>query len=148
MVGLDRFGQGGILARFRRPIEAAAVDDQPAQRIAVAAEEFGCRMHDNVGAELERPAEIGRRQGVVDHQWHAGFMGDGGDGFQVTNHAARIGQAFDEHDLGLVGHRGAKILRIVGIDEIGMPAHFRERMAHLGDRSAIKFVGREDAVAG
>jgi hypothetical protein len=45
----------------------------------VAAEELGQRMHDDVGAVLERLAQVGRRQRVVDDQRHAGALGDVGD---------------------------------------------------------------------
>ena len=47
-----------------------AADDE-----AVAADPFGQRMHDDVGAVLDRPAEIGRGEGVVDQQRNAGARG-------------------------------------------------------------------------
>jgi hypothetical protein len=54
------------------PGELARLDDHAAHGGAVAAEELGGRMHDDVGAVLDRPAQIGRGEGVVDHQRHAG----------------------------------------------------------------------------
>ena len=63
----------GLVAR---PVEGAAVDDHAADRIAVAAEKFGQRMHDDVGAVLDRLAEVGRRQRVVDDERHAGLARD------------------------------------------------------------------------
>ena len=85
----------------------AAVDDQAADRIAVAAEEFGQRMDDDVGAVVDRPAQIGRRQRVVDDQRHAGALGDRrrSPSMSVID-AAGIGDRLDEHRLGL-GRDGA-----------------------------------------
>ena len=60
------------VAVLARPVERAGVDDQPADRVAVAAEEFGERMNDDVGAVIDRLAEVGRRQRVVDDERHAG----------------------------------------------------------------------------
>ena len=60
----------------RLPVEAAAVDDRAADGDAVAAEPFGDGMHDDVGAELDRAAQIGRGERVVDQQRHAGRVRD------------------------------------------------------------------------
>ena len=53
------------------PIEGAAVDDQAANGIAVAADKFGERMHDNVGAEIDRLAQVRRRKRIVDDERYA-----------------------------------------------------------------------------
>ncbi len=47
------------VAAVARPVELAAVDDDAADRVAVAADELGQRVDDDVGAVLERPAQIG-----------------------------------------------------------------------------------------
>ena len=56
------------IARVAQPFERAAVDDDPAHRIAVAAQIFGRGMDDDVGAVVERADQIGRRERVVDDQ--------------------------------------------------------------------------------
>jgi hypothetical protein len=48
------------------PVEPAAIDDDAADRDAVAADPFGRRIHHEVGAELDRAAQKRRREGVVD----------------------------------------------------------------------------------
>ena len=58
VIGRLRLGQRGELTA-RGPIEFAGFDDHSAHGIAVAAQELRCRMHDEIGAPLERPAEIG-----------------------------------------------------------------------------------------
>ena len=66
-----RLGQHRI-ALLARPVERAAIDDHAADRVAVAAEKLRQRVHDDVGAVVDRLAEVGRRQRVVDDQRHAG----------------------------------------------------------------------------
>ena len=58
-------------------------------------------MHDDVGAVLDRLAEIGRGQRVVDDERHARVLRDLGDRLDVGDHAAGIGDRFDEDRLGL-----------------------------------------------
>src|SRR5438876_6656612 len=60
---------------FRSPLvlapgELAAVDDYAAQRGAVPAQELGERMHDDVGAVVERPQQDRRRDRVVRSEEH------------------------------------------------------------------------------
>ena len=52
-------------------VERAAVDDRAADRRAVAADELGHRVHDDVGAPLQRAHEVRRRDRVVDDERHA-----------------------------------------------------------------------------
>ncbi len=78
VIGRLGLGQGRELVVLR-PVEAAGIDDDAAHRVAVAGEELGRRMDDDVGAPFERPAEIGRGQRVVDDERDAGLVGDRGD---------------------------------------------------------------------
>ena len=92
-VGVD---QRLVLVLGAEPVEGAAVDDDAADRVAVAAHELGQRVHDDVGAVLLGLAQVGRRQRVVDDQRHAGLLGDGRDGRQVDDDAARVGDRLAE----------------------------------------------------
>ena len=60
-------------------VERAEVDDDPAERRAVAAEELRRGVHRDVGAEVARALQVGGRDGVVDHEGHAGGVGDVGE---------------------------------------------------------------------
>ena len=67
-------------------------------------------MDDDVGAVLDRPAEIGRRERVVDDERHAGASRDLGDRLDVGDDAARIGDQLDEDRLGLAARpRASKV---------------------------------------
>ena len=72
-----RLGHAGKLAVV--PGKAAGLDDDAADRRAVPADELGGGVDDDVGAMLDRPAEIRRGEGVVDHQRHTGLVRDLGD---------------------------------------------------------------------
>ena len=61
---------------IRHPIECAAINNETANRIAVAAQKLCRGMHDNVGAMFEGAHEIGRGECVVDDQRHAGALGN------------------------------------------------------------------------
>ena len=60
-------------------LKLPGVDHDAADRGAVAAEELRGRVDDDVGAVLDRPQQVGRRHGVVDHERHAGLVRDVGD---------------------------------------------------------------------
>ena len=49
-------------------VERAAVHDQAADGVAVAAEKLRGRMYDDIGAVLEGADQVGRRHGVVDDE--------------------------------------------------------------------------------
>ena len=132
-----RLRQHRIFARFR-PVEGAAVDDDAADRIAVAADEFGQRMDDDVGAMLDRPHQIGRGQRVVDDQRQAVLAGDVADLLRCRRNAARIGQALDEDGLGLVVDLALEGRDVVGVGPAHLPAVILEGMAELVDRAAVK----------
>ena len=95
-------GHGRELARGR-PVEAAAVDEDAADGDAVAAEELGGRMHDDVGAVLERPAQIGRGEGGIEHQRQLVLVRDVGHRLDVEHLEPGIAERLGEHQARLVG---------------------------------------------
>ena len=72
-----RVGRGEA-GELRRCVQSnvAAVDDDAADRRAVAAEVLRRRVHDDVGAVLERPDQVRGRDRVVDDQRHACVVRD------------------------------------------------------------------------
>ena len=78
------------------PVERSAVDDRPAHRIAVPADEFGQRVDDNVGAMFDRPNQIGAGQRVVDDQRQAMLAGNVADLLDIDELPAWVRQAFNE----------------------------------------------------
>ena len=104
-------------------------------------------MDDDVGAVLDRPAEVRSRERVVDDERKAGRMRNFGDALDVDDDAARIGEILDEDRLALLRQRLAKILRLDGIDEMAGPAELFERQPELRERAAIEVARGDKLVA-
>ncbi len=83
-------------------------------------------MNDDVGAVLDRPAEIRSGQRIVDDERQAGAMGDLGDTGDVDDNPARIREVLDEDRLAFRSERLTEILGFARIDEMAGPAEFLE----------------------
>ena len=142
-----RLGQHRI-APLARPVERAGIDDQAADGVAVAAEELGQRVHDDVGAVFDRLAQIGRRQRVVDDQRHAGALRDLGDRLDVADDA-RPGWRSNSMKIALVlrRHRALEASEIVGVGPHHVPAEILERVVELVDRAAVELLRGDELVA-
>ncbi len=139
-------GDGGELARGLQ-VEPAAVDDDAADRDAVAADPFGDGMHHDVGAELDRPAEIGGCEGVVDQERNAGGMGDFRDLRNIEHLEARVADGLADDEPGVGADRGAEALEIARLDEGRRDAEARQSVREQIDGAAIERGGRDDMVA-
>ena len=113
----------------------------------MTADVLGHRVDHDVGAVRDRPAQVGRRHGVVDDQRNARGVRDLGNRLQVADHAVRVGCAFDENPLGLLPDRLLKFLGLGGVDEAYVPVELGEGLAELGNRAAVQLGRRDDLVA-
>jgi hypothetical protein len=77
--------RGGRDGREAAEIEVARIEDDAADGVAVAANEFGRRIEDNRRAVLDGTAEVGRGEGVVDDERNLARVGQGGELFQVED---------------------------------------------------------------
>ena len=84
------------LSKFR-----IADDQGPAEQIAVAAEVLGGRVHDDIGAEFQRPRQHRGGKRVVDAQQRAVPVGQLGTGRDVGDRHARIAGTLDPDQLRL-----------------------------------------------
>jgi hypothetical protein len=135
------------IASFARPVEGAAVHDQPAHGIAVAAEELGQRMHHDVGAVVDRPAQIGGGERVVDDERNSGALRHRGNRRDVGDDAARIGDRLDEDRLGLGRDGALESPDVVRIGPHHVPAEVLEGVIELVDRAAVELLGRDELLA-
>ncbi len=142
-----RLAQHRIFVVFR-PVEGAGVDNDAADRVAVAAQEFRQRMHDNVGAVVDRTDQIGGRQRVVDNQRHASVAGHGRDRLDIGDAAAGVRNRLDEDRLGARRDRALETADIVGVGPCHVPAEALEGMGELVDRATVEFARRDELVAG
>ncbi len=106
---VDQTVIAGIRSRVFReaarcaPIELATIDQHTADRLPVTANELGCGMHNDVGAVVERPHQIRRRNRVVEDQRHPGLMGNFGDGLDIEREQIGVAEGFGIDRFGLVG---------------------------------------------
>ena len=130
---IRRIGLVELRPKFRllRPIEAAAIDDRPADARAVPADEFRQAIDHDVDAVIERPQQQRRDRVVADHRQALG-MGDVGDRPVVEHVVLRIGHRFDIHRPGVRPNGLGDVLRIGGIDERHLDAQPLESLAEAG----------------
>ena len=91
------------------PIEPAAVDNHAADGDAMAADPLGGRIHHDIGAKLDRPAEIGRRERVVDQQRDFCLMRDVGHLGNIQHFETGIADGLADHQAGIGADRGTRI---------------------------------------
>ena len=126
----------------------AAVDDGAADDEAVPADPFGQRMHDEVGAEFYRPAQVGCGEGVVDQEREARPMGKRSDGGNIKNFEAGIADCLADYELGVFPDRGGEVLVIARFDEGRRDPEARQRLGEQVDGSAVERRRSDDVVAG
>ena len=80
------------IAAAGSPVERTGIDDDAAERRAVAAEELRGGVDDDVRAERDDLDPVGRAERVVDDERQAVAVGDGGNGLDVRNVAVRVAQ--------------------------------------------------------
>ena len=105
------------------------------------------RVHDDVGAVLLRLAQVRRRQRVIDDERHARLLGDGGDGRQVDEDAARIGDRLAKDRPRL---RRDRLFERSGIGRIrpsDVPIELLERVIELVDGAAIELAAGDELIA-
>ena len=142
-VGLgQRREQAGSL-----PVETAAVDDHPADGDAMAAEELGQRVVHEVGAEIERAAQVRRGEGGIDQQRHAGLVSDLGDPGDVEHLEPGVAQRFAEEQSRIGPDRLAERLGLARIHEGGLDTEARQRMRKQVVRAAVDRLRRDDVAA-
>ena len=109
-------------------------DDDAADGIAVAAHELGERVDHDIGAVIERAADVGRGESVIDHQRDVMLMRDFGHGFDIENVAAGVGDGLAIDAAGAGRDGLAEIFGIVGLDEGGVVAQSAEATRRTGCR--------------
>ena len=89
----------------RVPIHVTAIDEHTAECHTMAADELGDRVHDDVGAVLDRSDQCRGGERGIDHERQAVAMGNVGDGFDVHHLDTRIAERLAVDESGVVGDR-------------------------------------------
>ena len=90
-----------IVARPLAKRVVAREAERARDHVGMAVEVFGRRMHDDVGAERERPGEDRRRAGRVDRESRARRVGDRGRACDVADAPQRIARRLEPYELRL-----------------------------------------------
>ena len=107
-------GNGRVVAGCR-PIELAAVHDDAAQRCAVAAQELGRRMHDDIRPMLDGPQQIERAEGVIHDQGQAVGVRQPGQRVDIRDIAVGVAQRLDIEGAGVWSDGRLDFLQIMDI---------------------------------
>ncbi len=143
-VGLDQQLEA---VGVRGPVELAGVDDGSAHAVAVAAEVFGQRVHHDVGAVLERTAEVGRGHGVVHDQRHAMGVRHRGERADIGHIAQRIADGFAKHRAGAGVDQLGKGIGVARVGEAHLQPLPRKGVGEQVVGAAIQTAAGDDVVA-
>ena len=146
-VALERAenGSAGAGERAQRLVVFRVRGDRAAEHVAVAGQKLGEAMHHQVGAQLERPHQHGRGEGVIHHEGNAGRARDcsqpvdGPDAEQRVRHglhqqAARLARGHGPLDRG----------EIADIDVGHLDPQRLEYLVEQTDGGAVQGPGGED----
>ena len=121
-----------------RPVERSRLHDHPADARAMAADEFGRGVDDDVGAPFDRAAEIGRGEGVVDDQRKPMIVGQGRQRRDIQDVSAGIADGLPVKGLGVLADRRLPGIRIVGIDPGQADGHLAQHVLELVHGPAVE----------
>ena len=120
------------------PVESARLHDDAADGRAVAADELGSRVHDDVGTVLKRSAQVRRGEGGVHHEREAVGVGHVGQGRQVGDRSRRVADYLGVQEAGVAVDRCGEGIRVVAVDEAGFDAEATQRGLEHGVGSAVE----------
>ena len=123
------------------PGNRRAADD-----VGVAAEVLGRRMHDEVGAELQRALVDRRRERVVDGDERAALARhDAGD---VDDVQRRVGRRLDPDQARLLAHRPLEGVEVRLVDQVIADPEARQDLVDEPVRAAVEVLRQDDVGAG
>ena len=93
---------GADRAQLRPVLVVARADQRAGDDVGMAVEVLGRRMHDDVGAVLDRPRQHRRRDRRIDRQQRAGLVRDLGRRGDVADRPGRVGRRLEPDQLGVV----------------------------------------------
>ncbi|MNH22872.1 hypothetical protein D3C79_827450 [compost metagenome] len=126
-----------------QPFQANAVDQrlaphhQAGGNIAMAAEVLGRRMHHQVRPKLQRPLQIRRAVGVIDHHKHITALHCLDDGRYIHQLHVGIGRRFEVDHPRFAVNRRFQCLGIVKVDMVDLDSELADAMVQEREGAAI-----------
>ena len=140
-------GRGDAGVALRAPFEFAAVHDDAAQRRAVAAQELGRRVDDDVRAVLDRAEQVRGAEGVVNHERKSVTLGDRCDRIDIRKVAAGVAERLKEDRSRVVLDRILNFLQVSRVNERCGDVVQRKRVLQKVVGSAVDRLLRYDVSA-
>ena len=113
----------------------------------MAPDPLGGRVHDDVRAVLDRPAEGSRAEGVIHHQRNAGVVRDCRQGLEVRHVEPRIADGLDVEQAGARVDGGADLVEVVDVHEPGRDAPLGQGVGEQVVGAAVERLRRDQVVA-
>ena len=147
--GLER--SRGVALYVAAPLEHVVEvvvpgDDRAELQVAVAGEVLGRRVHDHVGAELERPLQQRGEERVVDDHAGAGVVRRGDDRGGVGHLEGRVGRRLEPDQSGVLARRDHR--RGVGdVDQCCVEPAAQLQVGERDERAVVGVPGHDHLVA-
>ena len=103
---------------------------------------------DEVGAELDRPLDVGAGERVVDDQPDVVAVREVGRGAQVGDPHHRVGRRLDEQHPRRRRHRALDLVELRRVDVAERQLIARQHLVEQPERAAVGVVGDDDVIAG
>ena len=151
--GLERAEDGALVVAERADAGPELVLARGHQRarehVAVAVQVLGGGVHDEVGAQLERPGEQRGRDRVVDRDQGTGRVGEAAQRLDVAHRPGRVRGRLEPEQAGAAGaQRGLDGGRVGGVDEIDREAPGRGGVKQPVAQPPVYHLRGDDVVAG
>mmetsp|Transcript_118489 Transcript_118489/g.347081 ORF Transcript_118489/g.347081 Transcript_118489/m.347081 type:complete len:254 (-) Transcript_118489:856-1617(-) len=151
VVGCARRGKLGVLRGAVRglhaPVEVAAVDDDPSNGVAVAANPLRAALHDDICAKLQRPAGVtAHAEGVVHDERHLAPRGDLRDALEVRNAVGGVRQRLHEDRARPLADALLQGVGLRHVEEGDVDAQGGQGVLELRQGAAVELPGSRDVV--
>ena len=120
-----------------------------ADAVAVAVQELGGGVQDDIGAQCQRTLQIRTHERIVDHESAVGFVTcDLGDRLNVGERHERVGRCFDEHHPGVGAHGLPKVSDVGRVEIAELHAVVPDHRIEQPKGTAVDVVGADGVISG
>ena len=131
----------------RLPVEVSAIDDHAAERRAVATDELGGGVDDDVRAVLEWTEQVRGTEGVVDDDRETMLLGDLGNRIDIGDIGIGVAERLKVDGRGVVLDGALDLLEVVRVNEGHVHAELRDGVLEEVERAAVDGLLGNDMVA-
>ena len=129
------------------PVELAGINNDAAEGRAVAADELGSRVNNDISAVLNRTDKVRGTESVVDYERQTVLVRNLCDSLDIRNIGIRVAESLDVNRLSIVLDSAFQFFQIVCINEGGLNAELRQSMCQQVVAAAVDGLLCYDVVA-